>query len=572
MNIDLQRSFTRTFVPANADMGDWAQIEPLFKTLLARRPDSVGDLEQWLKDCSELWSAIGEERSKRHIAMTSHTDDPASAAAHQRFIEDIEPHVKSFSDAIEKAYLENPVRSQLPSERYALMDRKIANSAALYREENVPIETQESLLESEYHKTMGAMTVTVDGAELTPDQASKYLEERNRSVREQVWRQIVTRRLQDKDSLDTIYDRLVRLRTEIAANAGFPNYRDYMFRRMERFDYTPDDCFRYHEAVERAVVPVLRNILQRRQKLLKLDVLRPWDRQVDPLDRPPLRPFANAAELVRGTREIFSRVHPAFGSQFEFLVERGLLDLESRKGKAPGGYQATLSEQRVPFIFMNAAGRDGDIRTLVHEGGHAFHMLAARDEPLLHYRHAPTEFCEVASMGMELLATPHLGSFYKRPEDCNRSYRTKLEEVVQLFSTIATGDAFQHWIYTHPDHTRAERSALWRQLVTRYVPVENWDGLEEEQASSWHRIIHFFAYPFYLMEYAIAQIGALQVWLRSRQNYSEAVERYWSALVLGGSRTLPDLFEAAGGHFGFDYKTLHPLMDAVEEELAKLSE
>jgi len=572
IQVDLQRSFPRVFVPKNADMGDWAQIEPLFTVLLGRHPASGEELEQWLAECSELWGALGEEKVKRYIAMTSQTDDPIREASYQKFVEDIEPRAKSLSQALEKAYLENAFRKRLQSQRFAVMDRKIENNVVLFREKNVPLETQDSLLGQDYHKIMGAMTVSAGAVELTLDQASKYLEEPDRAVRERVWRQIVARRLQDKETLEEIFDRFVALRTEMAANADFPNYRDYMFRRLERFDYTPEDCFRFHDGVERAVVPVFRNILLRRQKLLKLDRLRPWDRDVDPFHRPPLRPFTNAGELVRGTQEMFTGVHPALGEQFQLLADHGLLELESRKGKAPGGYQETLFERRLPFIFMNAVGRDVDVRTLVHEGGHAFHMLAAREEPLFYYRHAPIEFCEVASMGMELLATPHLGTFYKTPEDYSRAYRNKLEEVVQLFPAIAMGDAFQHWIYTHPRHRRAERSLEWLRLFNRYTPVVDWTGLEAAQSSSWHRILHFFTVPFYFIEYGIAQIGALQVWLRSRKNYREAVERYWSALALGGSRPLPELFEAAGANFRFDYETLLPLMDAIEEELEKLGD
>ncbi len=357
------------------------------------------------------------------------------------------------------------------------------------------------------------------------------------------------------------------LRAEIAANAGFDNYRDYAFRRRERFDYTPEDCYQFHEAVERAVMPLARKIRQRRRQLLKVDPLRPWDLAVDPLGRAPLAPFSSTDQFIRGTREIFSRVDPAFADQFQFMIDRHLLELENRKGKAPGGYQSSLQEHRFPFIFMNAVGRDLDLRTLVHEGGHAFHMLAARDEPLLEYRHAPIEFCEVASMGMELLALPHLDAFYENTEEYQRACRTRLEDLVLLFPVIALGDAFQHWIYSHPRHTRQERSKMWLELAQRFTAIVDWSGYEHQRASSWHGTLHFFALPFYYIEYGIAQIGALQVWMNSLRNYPAAVEQYWKALSLGGSRPLPELFAAAGATFRFDYATLQPLMDAIGEKL-----
>ena len=552
-------------------MGEWAQIEPLFAELLDRNPSSTGDLEQWLVDFSELCGAIYEEGNKRYIAMTTQTDDPVREAAYQKFVEEIEPGMKPRWQALEEAYVKNPCRSQLPKDRYAVMDRIVESNIALFREQNVPLQTQEALLAKEYHKRIGAMTVTVDGKELTLQQAAKRLEEPDRKLRQQVWEEIAARMLRDKEDLEHLYDQLIALRQTIAANAGFGNYRDYAFRERQRFDYTPEDCFEFHDAVERAVLPLVRKIMSERRRQLQVDALRPWDLAVDPLNRPPLRPFATADELVQGTLEIFSRVDPALGRQFRFMAERRLLELESRKGKAPGGYQSTLTEQRVPFIFMNAVGRDYDVRTLLHEGGHVFHMLAAREEPIFYYRHAPLEFCEVASMGMELLATSHLGVFYKDSDDLARAYRSRLEDVVLLLPWIATIDAFQHWIYAHAVHTREERGQQWLKIHSRFFTEADWSGYEEQRRFLWHRQLHLFQSPFYYIEYGIAQIGALQVWMRSRKDYRDAVERYWRALTLGGSRPLPELFAAAGGRFRFDYQTLQPLMDTLAEELDRVA-
>jgi oligoendopeptidase F len=569
IQVDLTRSFPRKFVPQDADMGDWAQVEPLFKQLLARHPSSVQELEQWLADYSELSAAHGEEGSKRYIAMTTQTDDPVREATYQKFIEEIVPKIKPLVQEAEKAYLANPYRQQLSQQRYAVLDRKSANAVALFREENVPLETQDELLAKDYHKLMGAMTITVNGAELTLQQAAKILEQPDRALRQHVWEKMAARRLKDKDALEEIYDKLVALRTTMAANAGFANYRDLAFRQRERFDYSPEDCFRFHDGVERAVMPLARKIRARRQQLLRLDTLRPWDLSVDPVNRPPLAPFSTTADFVGGIQKVFSRVHPSFGEQFQFMADHGLLELENRKGKAPGGYQSTLEERRLPFIFMNAVGRDHDLRTLVHEGGHAFHALAAREEPLVDYRHAPIEFCEVASMGMELLALPHLGEFYKSAEDYRRACQTRLEDLVLLFPAIALGDAFQHWVYTNPSHTREQRARTWVDLAERFNAGVDWSGYEEARAYHWHAILHFFAIPFYYIDYGIAQLGALQVWLHSRSNYREAVEQYWHALTFGGSRPLPELFAAAGVRFQFDYEILKPLMDAIEEELQR---
>lgn len=570
IQIDPRRQFPRRFVPAGADMGTWEDIEPLFRQLLAHSLDTVEQLEQWLLDYSELGAALAEERAKRYVAMTSQTDDPERSAAYRYFVEQIEPKAKPHWQTLEVKYSNSQARPQLPMDRYAVLDRIIENDVALFREENIPLQTQEALLSQEYQKTTGAMTIRYRDTELTLQQAAKYLEEPDRSVRHEVWALTIHRRLQEREKLDALYDHLVALRAQMAKNAGFANYRDYAFRLRRRFDYTPEDCFRFHASIERTVLPVVRVILEDRGRKLGVETLRPWDLQVDPLHRPPLRPFSSADEFVDGVGKVFARVHPELRAQFQFMGEERLFDLESRKGKAPGGYQQTLDERRWPFIFMNAVGRDDDIRTLLHEGGHAFHQLAAREEPLLHYRHAPPEFAEVASMGMELLATPHLDVFYKEPADFRRSYRNALEDGVLVIARVAALDAFQHWIYTHPDHSREERLGAWLEIYGRFTPLVDWRGHEEARAYHWQSVIHLYVYPFYVIEYAMAQVGAFQLWLHSRRDPRGAVEQYWQALSLGGSRRLPELFAAAGAQFRFDDETLSPLMDAVAEELERL--
>ncbi len=572
IQVDPRRAFPRQFVPEGASMGDWTQIEPLFRLLQDRPINSLEEMEQWLLDCSELSAAIAEERTRRYIAMTTQTDDPVREAAYQEFIEHIDPKTKPYWHALEVTYLNHPYRRQLPMSRYAVMDRIVENNVELFREDNIPLETQDALLMKDYQKATGAMTIEYRGNELTLQQATKFLEEPDRAVRQAVWELVTTRRLRDKEALEDLYDTMVALRTRIAANAGFDNYRDYAFKRRRRFDYTPQDCVQFHTGVERAAVPLVRTILETRARKLRVDTLRPWDTLVDPKRRPPLRPFTSTDELVAGIEEIFRRVDPSLGDQFRFMWEEQLLDLDSRKGKAPGGYQSTLHEKRWPFIFGNAVGRDDDIRLMLHEGGHAFHTMAAREQPLIHYRTTPYEFAEVASMSMELLAARHLDVFYKKPEDYRRSYRATLEDAVVILPWVATIDAFQHWVYTHPAHTREERRATWVDIYRRFSPVLDWRGYEEPLAYAWHRQLHLYLSPFYYIEYGIAETGALQIWVRSLRNHREAVERYWQALSLGGSRPLPRLFEAAGARFQFDYETLAPLMEAVAEELARIGD
>ncbi|GBD30183.1 Oligoendopeptidase F, plasmid [bacterium HR32] len=565
----LQTTYPRQFVPPEADLGTWEQVEPLFRSLLDRPVESPEALERWLLDWSELGAALSEERARRYVAMTQQTDDPQREAVYLQFVREVQPRAEPLWFEVRKRYLELRERFPLPQRRYFVLDRDTQNAVSLFREENVPLRVQEDELEQRYQRVTGAWTVRFRGQEYTVQQMARFLEEPDRATRQEAWEAVVRRRLLDREVLDGLYDALVALRHRIAQNAGFPDYRAYAFRAFGRWDYTPEDCLAFHAAVERHVVPLLRTLHEDRRARLGVDRLRPWDLEVDPQGRPPLRPFAGGSELAERAVRVFERVHPELGAQFRFLAERGLLDLDSRKGKAPGGYQATLDERRWPFIFMNAVGVAADVRTVVHEGGHAFHTLAVREEPLLSYRHAPTEFSEVASMGMEVLSLPHLDVFYPDPEDRERARREFFEGVVRLLPWIATIDLFQHHVYTRPEHTREERTAWWVEIHRRFQPVVDWSGYEEAEACLWHRQLHLFLYPFYYIEYGIAQLGALQLWLQSLEDYEDAVARYRAALRLGGSRPLRELFEAARLRFRLGSDVVPPVAHALREALQR---
>jgi oligoendopeptidase F len=433
----------------------------------------------------------------------------------------------------------------------------------------VDLEKQDALERQKYQKLMGTLTVPWRGEERTLEQMALLQESTDRAEREESWRLVADRRLRERGALDALFDRLVGLRDTVARNAGFPGFVEYIYPRKLRFDYGPAECEAFHDAVEACAVPFLRELDARRRQRLSLDALRPWDLAVDETGKPPLRPFKDTAELTSRCRGIFERIDPAFGATFGMMIERGLLDLGSRKGKAPGGYQSTLSEVRLPFIFMNAAGTDRDVFTLLHEGGHAFHAIAGRDQPLLAYRHGPMEFCEVASMGMELLCCDKLRPFYSE-EEAARSLRRRLEDTVSFFPWCATIDAFQHWVYRHPGHTVAERTAAWDGLMARFGHDVDWTGLEDARGAMWHRQLHIFQAPFYYIEYAIAQMGALQLWSNYRRDPKQAVAKYKAGLALGGSRPLPELFATAGLKFELSRRTLEPLVAEVREALAGL--
>lgn len=562
----------RQFVPENIDLGDWEQLKPLFDRLEVEGEQCVAlaDFERWLLNWGELSAALDEESSRRYIAMSCHTESTEAETAYLHFVEQIDPELKPRHFKLEKLYQNNPLRSQLDKTTFEVFDRSMINHVELFREENVPLETEEAKLGQQYQKLTGSLTVTFHGEEKTLVQMGRYLEEPDRALRQEAWELVAKRRLQEVDKIEELFDGLIRLREQIAKNAGFANYRDYAFKARERFDYTPADCEKFHAAIEEHIMPVVRLIQTERKQKLGVESLRPWDLSVDPLNRPPLLPFENVDQMVERTQAIFDQVDTGLAAGFQKMRDLKLLDLDNRKGKAPGGYQSTLNEARLPFIFMNAVGLQRDVETMLHEAGHAFHALATQEQDIYPYRHAPIEFCEVASMSMELLGNEFIEAFYN-PTDANRARRTHLEGIIGIFPWIATVDAFQHWIYTHPGHTREERKTAWLALMDRFGGTTDWSGYEDARAYLWHRQLHIFLYPFYYVEYGIAQLGALQVWANSKADKAKALKAYQDALALGGSRPLPELFAAAGCRFQFDGPTVEPLVKLVRDELAQLS-
>lgn len=557
--------FPRRFVPPDADCGEWAQLEPYYQRLSAAPINSQADLEDWILQVSELEACIDEQRCVRHVEATRKTDDEARQQRYLDFVEQVQARQEPWRDRLQRRLLELAEQYPLPPKRYEVLLRSARNAVELFREENVPLLTQDTRFINEHEKITGAMTVEYDGREQTLPQLGRYQELPDRAVREETWRLAAERFRQDRERLAKLYTDMVALRQQIAQNAGCRDYRQYMWRRYERFDYSPEDCLKFHDSIEAAVLPAVQKLAAQRREKLGLERLRPWDLSVDPDGKPPLRPFETDKELIAGCGQIFARIHPELGRQFEELDRRGLLDLDSRKGKAPGGYQETFSERRVPFIFMNAVGTERDVRTLLHEGGHAFHSWACRNEPIAPYRGCYIEFAEVASMGMECLALPHTSIFFG--DEAQRATRQFFEQIVRFFPFMARIDAFQHMVYTHPTAGLAAWEDHWQALTRRFDGGIDWTGLEEYDRQSWQRKLHIFQVPFYYVEYGIAQLGALQIWLLARNDYEQAVAFYRNGLALGGSRPLPELFEAAGCRFDFSEQTLRPLIEAVMQEL-----
>ena len=562
---------TRNFVPKDFNPADLAQVIPLHESLLQRPITSPTELERWLLDASELSSVLDEYVSRRYVDKSCHTDDKELEARYLQFVEVIEPRIKPLFFELQKKYLASPFRVGLGSRRYAILERKWQADVELFRPENVPLETEVAQLNNEYDKIMGAMTIDFEGWEYTPQQMARFLEKTDRDVRQRAWEATSQRQLVERDRVEAIFDQLLNLRSKIAANAGMENYRSFAWRAYKRFDYAPEQCLQFADAIAESVVPLVSELHRQRKQDLGIAQLRPWDTAVDPKNRPPLEPFKEdqIPAFIEKTRTIFDRLSPALAEDFDSLQRRNNLDLASRKGKQPGGYQMSMEEAREPFIFMNAAGLQRDVETLLHEGGHAFHCLAARDEPLVYLRNAPMEFCEVASMSMELLGSDHFDVFYG-DADAARAKRTLIEGIIRFLPWMATIDSFQHWLYTHAGHTPGQRTAYWLSLLDRFSPDIDWSGYEPARAARWQQQLHLFHAPFYYIEYGIAQLGALQLWMKSRENPRQALSNYRAALALGGTKPLPELFAVAGIRFDFSSRTLLPLMDALRDELANL--
>ncbi len=564
---------TRRFVPRDVRFSCLDEVTSLYQKLLESNINSASELEEWLLNWSELEAAVDQHGSILYIRMTAKTDEEKFAVEYRRFIETVLPAIKPLIDKLKNKFLQEYERFPLDSNYYEIFLRTVTADVELFVKENIELQKQEDILSQEYQTICGTMTVDFDGKQLTIPQMSVFLLDPDRVLREKAWRAISTRRLKDKDKLDQLFDKMVKLRHRIALNAGFDNYMEYKFKELHRFDYTPQDCIQYHDCIEKFVLPLWKKILQRRKETMGLDVLRPWDTSVDPLGRPPLKPFDDVKKLIDGCRIIFSMVDDELGERFSSMAEERLLDLENRQGKAPGGYQSTLNEARKPFIFMNAVGIDSDVWTLLHEAGHSFHSIACAHHELLAYRHAPMEFCEVASMSMELLGGEHISVFYPSQidgpsEEELRSTREQFEDIIFTLIWVATIDAFQHWIYKNPEASIQDRKDQWLKIRQRFdTGLIDWNGLEEEHQTLWHKQLHIFEVPFYYIEYGIAQLGALQIWLNASKNKRQAVEKYKKALSLGGSRSLPELFNEAGICFDFSEKTIVPLVEAVADKI-----
>lgn len=552
-------------------INSWEDLKPTFDDLKNQDVTTKENLEKWMKQVSNLEAALEENLAWRYIKMTIDTTNQKLTDDYSFFVSEIQPKIAPYDNDFNKKLIDSPALSSLDQERFKNHIRAIKTDLELYREENIELKAKDQQESQKYGAIAGKQSITYNGDDLTLQQAAKLLKDNSREVRKEVFEAINDRRLEDKKELNSLYTKLISIRTEIAKNAGFKNYRDYMFKAMGRFDYEPSHCFDFHEAVKEVLTPLSAKILKERKNKLGFDTLKPYDLSVDTEGRDPLNPFDTPDQLIDKTIAIFNRIRPFFGECLKTMKEKKHLDLDSKKGKAPGGYNYPLYQSGYPFIFMNAVGSQRDLITMVHEGGHAIHSVLTKDLPYVSDKSLPSEVAELASMSMELISMDYWDEFYSDKDELTRAKKEHLEDIFSVLPWVATIDKFQHWVYENPTHSEEERKEYWLNLLNQFsTDMVDWTGYEKAKEISWQKQLHLYEVPFYYIEYGFAQLGAIAMWRNFKTNKEKTLDAYEKALSLGYTKSIPEIYEAAGIKFNFSKEYIQELMDFVWDEYTKL--
>ncbi|MGZ4076242.1 MAG: M3 family oligoendopeptidase [Bacteroidia bacterium] len=561
----------RQFLSQDLEIDSWIKMEPYFIDLKERKINSVAELEKWLFDRSELEAALSEDFAWRYIKMTCDTANQELTDSYNFFVSEIDPHIAPYNNELNIKFVNSPFLKDLDENTYKIYIRGIKKALELYREENIPLQTKIATESQKYGAISAEMTIEWEGKEITLQKASSLMKDTNRKIREEVYFKIQKRRTLDTDKLNDLFSELIQLRHQVAINAGFKNYRDYKFAELGRFDYSVKDCFNFHDSIAKEILPLAEASDLERKNKLHFDSLKPWGTDVDVEGRTPLKPFSTAAELTEKSIECFHQVRPAYGEYLEIMKIMGYLDLDSRIGKAPGGYNYPLYEIGVPFIFMNSVGTHRDLVTMVHEGGHAIHSFVTRDLLLTDFKSTPSEVAELASMSMELISMEHWDVFFKNPDDLKRAKKEQLDKSLKTLLWIAAVDKFQHWVYENPNHTVPERMENWKKTIDQFTSrVVDYSGLDDVRARGWQSQLHIFEVPFYYIEYGMAQLGAIAIWRNYKLNPESALDNYEAALRLGYMKSIPEIYKTAGIEFNFSQAYVKELADFVKNELEKI--
>ncbi len=561
----------RNFIPKDLKLNSANDIIPYLEDLKNREIVSPETLLKWWQDRSETEAFLEENMAWRYIKMSCHTDNEDYIESYNSYVEEIEPVVSEYSDTLDKKLFYSPYLKLVDKEKYFVPLRSVELNIQLFRKKNIPLFSELQKETQEYGKICGAMTIEHYGKELTMQQAANLLKDTDRNLRKNVYEKISERRLQDAENLNNLFDSLAEKRFKVAENCGFRNYRNYKFSELHRFDYTIDDCYNFHNSVRDTFVPLAKKLhLQRKQKM-QLDNLRPYDTAVDTEGKPALKPFKNSDELLDKSISIFSKIKPQYGKYLQRMKDEGYLDLSSRKGKAPGGYNYPLYESNIPFIFMNAAESIRDVETLMHEGGHAIHAFLSSDLELVDFKELPSEVAELASMSMELISLEERRQFFDNEDDFKRAKRHQLEGILTVLPWVATIDKFQHLLYLNPEHSHKQRETLWLKVLEEFdTGIIDFSGYEKYKAVSWQAQLHIFEVPFYYIEYGIAQLGAISVWRNYKSDPEKALHQFENALKLGYSKPIPEIYKTAGIEFDFSKEYMQILADFIAGELENL--
>jgi oligoendopeptidase F len=569
--LSLPQRKKRIFIAENFEPNNWNAVEPYYKNLLERKISSVDELKNWLLDWSELDAVLEEASRWIYVRTTIDTADEKAKADLTNLYTNIVPHLSVQGNLLNKKFVESPFVADLNQDIFFTTIRRIKKSLELFREENVPLQSELNIKQTMFDQIAGAQSIQYNGKELTMQQAMVYLKSTDRKQREEVFRLITERKAQDAEKLDELFSELIQLRHKIALNAGYKNFMEYRFDELGRFDYTPADCLRFHESIHEILMPLVNTISEERAKKLGLDSLRPWDTEVDTSGKAALKPFSSADELVEKTIACFNQLDPYFAERIEIMREMKYLDLESRMHKGSGGFNMPLPEIGVPFIFMNSANGEHDLVTMVHEGGHAVHTFLVHPLELTAFKETTSEIAEVASMAMELMSMEHWNIFYPNAEELQRAKKNHLQYILSLLTKTCLGDSFQFWVYENPNHTVEERRNKWTELQQRFTPKNmDWTGYEDFFRTRYQSIMHFYQVPFYYIEYAFAQLGALAIWKNFKQNPQKTVEDYKRALSLGYTKSIPGFYETAGAKFDFSKPYISSLVSFLKEEIQNL--
>lgn len=571
LTVDIPKKLPRTFLPSDLKINSWSDIESYLTALDAREINSLEDLKSFLKDRSELEAFLEEQVGWSYINMSCDTQNEDKRKRYEFFITDIAPKIAPYSNKFDIKVNDSPFLEQLDDSLYLTYKRSLKRKIDLFREENIQLEAEMAAKSQQYGSITGSMMVEIDGEELTLMQAGTKLKDTDRALRQVVFEKIWGRRVEDGDKLNDLLTELIQLRTKIAKNAGYDNYRDYKHDALGRFDYGVEDCKKFHDTVLKEVVPICDAFRRERKEKLGYEKLRPWDMEVDMEGKAPLKPFKDGDELLEKGIECLYKLRPFFGERLAIMKKMGHLDLVSRKGKAPGGYNYPLHETGIPFIFMNAAGTLRDLVTLVHEAGHAVHSFLTRDLELVNFREFPSEVAELASMSMELFSMDNWDLFFSNEDELRRAKQEQLRGVITVLPWVATIDKFQHWLYTNPDHSVDERMAAWRRIYMEYNGAEvEWDGYENLLDHTWQKQLHIYEVPFYYIEYGIAQLGAVASWRNYKLSPEMALDKYEAALSIGYKKPIGEIYKAGGIEFNFSAKYISELMDFVMGEYKAL--